>query len=246
MRQNPTDFCGPLSLLMELARRKPTRFVRGAAELVQEGTLSATGGLKYEAEEDLRAWPVPAGSIAEVEWVYAATMRDDSNISDDVEEGDWLTEGITWPWEMALWTERFLGLKSGYISCIVDGELEALREGQRAIDRGGVAFLLIESDLLHDGDSDDDHEEDVWWRTRRHHPGGEIDHFGTHWTHSVDDNNILPDHYVVLRGGLEGASSGSRDFRVLLWSFGCDFEVKGAADGFGEYLYGVVTGVPDD
>lgn len=246
MRQDPTDLCGPISLLMEFARRRPTRFVRGAAELLRDGAFTTPGGLKFEAAEELRELPVPPGDIAEVEWVYAATIRDDSNLIVDVDDGQGGDlEGVTWGSEMAYWTNQMLGLWGNYQSTFISGELEMLREAQRAVERGGVAFLLVEVDLIHNGDADDDHENNMRWRMRRHSPGAPLGDFGARH-HSVDDNNVLPDHYVVLLGHLRGASSGRTDFRVRVWSFGNEYEITGAADAFCEYLWGVVTGVPDD
>ena len=243
MRQNPTDLCGPMSLLMEFARRNPTRFIRGAAELLREGVFTTQNGRKFVAAEDLRGRPVPDGDIAGVEWLYVATMRDSENVTDDVDNGEGI-EGITWPFELEEWTDDVLGLKTDYFPCVLGGELGATREGQQAVSNGGVAFLLVDKNLLKDGaeDGTPDSEESMWWRRRRHNPGGTVDDYGG-WHHCKDDD-YPPDHYVVLLGGLQGAVSGGKEFRVLLWSYGYVYEVIGSADSFGEYLYGVITGRP--
>jgi hypothetical protein len=253
MRQGETDFCGPLSILTVFARRNPVLFIRGAAELLRVGVFTTRTGKQFVADEELRSRPVPLGGISALEWIYAATMRDSENTIDDVETGNDFLEGTTWPFEIEEWTEDVLGLRAEYIPCWSDGELSALRAGQRALERGGVAFLLVDKNLLHDGDVDDEgnpesdpeREENMWWRRKRYHGSGAVGEYPDHWKHSEDDA-IPPDHWVVLRGGLRGASEGSEDFRVVVWSFGCDYEFKGSADSFGEYLYGVITGVPDD
>ena len=72
MRQAKTDLCGPFAVVFELARRKPTRFVKGADELLSNGKLKKIGGGVIEAESDLRKRPVPA-TVAAVEWLYTAT-----------------------------------------------------------------------------------------------------------------------------------------------------------------------------
>lgn len=245
MRQNPTDLCGPYSVLMEFARRHPTRFVRGAAELLRAGVFTTQNGRTFVAEEDLRGRRVPGPVVAAAEWIYVATMRDSENVIDDVDAGIGL-EGATWPFEMKEWTEDVLGLRAEYIPCWLGGELSAIRAGQRAVERGGVAFLLVDKNLVKSGEEEgeDDSEEEMWWRRRRHKPGEGLQGYGG-WVHSEDDA-IPPDHYVVLLGELRGAAEGGGAFGVLVWSFGYDYEIKGAADSFGEYLYAVITGVPNE
>lgn len=242
MRQNPTHLCGPMSLLMEFARRNPTRYVRGAAELLREGVFTTQNDRTFVAAEDLRDRPVAAGDMGAVDWLYAATIRDSENVMDDVDNGRGF-EGITWPFELEEWTVDVLGLRADYFPCVLGGELGAIREGYQAVRDGGVAFLLIDKNLLHDGSEDGspDSEEEMWWRRRGDRGGVSSGYGGFH--HSKDDD-YPPDHYVVLLGGLRGAEGGGTDFRVRLWSFGYVYEVSGAADSFGEYLYGVITGRP--
>jgi hypothetical protein len=253
MRQTPTDLCGPYSLLFELARRDPVLFVRGAHELLRDGVLTTRSGRIFEAAEDLRARPVPAGETTgslhpAVEWIYAATMRDSENVIDDVDEGQGegleLLEGTTWPFEIEEWIEDMLGLDAEYLPCWFGGELAAIRAGQSAVERGGVAILLVDKNLLKDGaeDGEPDSEENVWFLRARHHPGGRVDPFSG-LIHSKDDD-IPPDHYVVLLGNLRGAREGATDFRADVWSFGCEYILTGEPEGLGEYLYAVITGVP--
>lgn len=238
MVQNPTGLCGPFSLLFEFARRRPARYVRTAGDLLFTGVFHKPGGGDFVADHDLRQRPVPAGEVTSVDWMLAATIRDDENVSDDVDDGTWL-EGITWPFELEEWIEDVLELRSNYHPCVLGGEIEALRAGQRAVAAGGVAFLLVDSAIVHQ--NNDDEEEDVWSRRRWFRTQG-----FTGWNarqHCEDDDMLFPNHYVVLLGGLENPHSETQ-FRVHLWSYGSEYDITGSGEGFGEYLYAVLTGRP--
>ncbi len=87
MKQNPTELCGPFAVLFELARRSPVRYVKGAAELLSKGKLTGPNGEVIEAEGDLRERPVPSGAIGDLDWMLAATMRNDENAMLDVTDG---------------------------------------------------------------------------------------------------------------------------------------------------------------
>lgn len=238
--QNPTDLCGPLAVVVEFARRDPARYVAAAAELLAKGTLTTPSGEVIEADEDLRERPVPSGAIGVVDWLLAATMRDDANVFEDVDDGQGL-EGLTLWGAMSDWTHDVLNLNSHWETCFQWGELEALLMAQEAIDAGGTAFLLIDANLIKNGG--DDHEEDVRFRRRDHDARKPVGSPGA-WTHSKDDN-FPPDHWVVYLGGLTPSNPTEDDQITLrLWSWGGEYEISGTADSFGEYLYAVVTGKP--
>lgn len=242
MRQNPTDFCGPFSLLFEYARRRPATYVKSAGELLFSGRFTTLGGRVFHAAADLRTRPVPEGDIRAADWLFAATMRDDENVSDDVDDGQGI-EGITWPFEIEEWIEDVLGLRSDYFPCVLGGEMGALREGQEAIQAGGVAILLVDSSLAKHAAGDS--EEDLWSVRRNFKVDGGPDGFGdiSGRVHCEDDDSLYPNHYVVLLGGLANTNSETQ-FRVRGWSWGARFDFDGSADGFGEYLYAVMTGRP--
>jgi hypothetical protein len=238
MRQEQTDLCGPYSVVFELARRRRVRYVKFADELLTNGELHTSEGT-IEAEEDLRERSVPE-KIADVDWLYTSTIRDDENLTEDVDDGEGI-EGLTLWGAMADWTRGLLGLNSHWETCINSGELDALVTAQDAIDAGGVAFMLIDANLIKNGG--DDSEEDMHWRSRRHaarKPLGKL----SDMKHSEDDA-FPPDHWVVYLGGLTPRHPGEDDQITLkLWSWGREFTISGNCDSFGEYLYAVVTGKP--
>lgn len=239
MSQKPTDLCGPFSMLVELARRRPVRYVSGAGELLSTGRLETSEGT-IEAEEDLRKRSVPKGELTDVDWLWAATIRDDENITEDVDDGQGL-EGLTLWGAMADWTRQLLGLNSHWETCFHSGELDALLRAQDAIDAGGVAFMLVDANLIKDGGDDD--EEDMRWRRAQHVARKPLGAPGSE--HHSEDDAFPPDHWVVYLGGLTPHHPGVDDhIELKVWSWGREYTMSGNCDSFGEYLYAIVTGEP--
>jgi hypothetical protein len=275
LRQEETAFCGPFSILIEFARRKPLHYVKALGELLDTGKWTTLTGRAIVADENLRAGP--AGGIPEADWIFAATMRDDPVVREGVindlsppltpltpglgEESlsihmfaDAMTDvssgsaggkdlqGLTTWHPMADWTHDVLKLKYHWETCFISGELDALLVAQKAIDAGGVAFLMIDKNLIKNGGND--HEEEMYFRKARHEaqkPVGAMEDE----VHSKDDEWPWPNHWVTYLGGLTPGNPGDDDTVTLrLWSWGAEYQMKGTADSFGEYLYAVVTGVP--
>lgn len=243
--QRPTGLCGPFAVVFELARRNPSVLVRAARELRETGRWTTPSGRVIEASADLRSQPIPTadgGGIEPVDWLIAATMRDDENLWMDIDrEANGLDTMTFWD-EMKGWTRDILGLKARIRMCWTSDEAPALRKAQSAVRAGGVAFLLINANLIKDGE--DDSEEVASFR-RWQHVALSHTRPPTDWKHSKDDNE--PNHWVVYLGGLpDDAQLDDNDIISLhLWSWGREYEVKGTVDGIGEYLYSVVTGVPE-
>jgi hypothetical protein len=241
IRQKPTGLCGPISIVVELARRSPARYVLAAKALLETGELHCPTGRLIEAEEELRQEPVVAGAIGQVDWLLAATMRDDANIWEDVDDDANGLESMTFWDEQRSWARDVLDLPvGGWETCFSWGEVDCMKKAQHAVEAGGVAFFLIDANLLHDGGDDD--EEEMWWRKSSHNAGKTPSGLGDK-VHSEDDD-IPPDHWVIYLGGLNLPDDPGDDdpVAIRLWSWGAEFEVTGTVDAFTEYLYAVVTG----
>jgi hypothetical protein len=245
VRQKPTDLCGPFAVLVELGRREPWRYVRAAGQLLDEGTLSITG-VVIEADAELRAKPLPPKSVfadwspGEVDWMITTTMREAENVFEDIDDAEGV-EAMTLPGAMEQWTRDLLGLKSHLFECYHEDELEAMQVARHAVDAGGVAFLLVDANLIKDGEDDD--EEEMRWRAAEHLRREPVGAPGE-LTHSEDDA-WPPDHWVLYLGGLKPKNpSGGDTITLKLWSWGKEFTMTGTAEAFGEYLYAVVAGTP--
>lgn len=145
--QKDTPFCGPAAVVYELASRDPMRYVGIVQELYETGAFR-TRRYVIEPTEALLNSTVPPGMRA-VDWMVLAAMRDAENLlfTIDGDPGD--IEGITFPWEMEEWAFELLGYDAvDFESTFIDGELDAIELAQGIIDRGGVAFLLIDAAML--------------------------------------------------------------------------------------------------
>ena len=150
-------------------------------------------------------------------------------------------EGLTTWTPIAEWTRDVLQLTWHWETCFVSGELDALLRAQDAIDVGGVAFLMIDKNLILDGEGDD--EENMNFSRSRHRAGQPVAAVEDA-IHSRDDD-IPPDHWVVYLGGLTPKTPGDEDTITLrLWSWGAEYRMSRTADSFGEYLYAIVVGTP--
>lgn len=150
--QGSTPFCGPAAVVYELVSRFPFRYVDICRSLFETGQFYGRTKL-IAPSDDLLASQVRAG-ISPANWMVLATLRDVENMIFDVEEDSGnLAAGISTPWEMKTWTNELLGFDTiEYESTYVYGEFAAIRKAQEVRDRGGVAFLMIDSALINDED----------------------------------------------------------------------------------------------
>ena len=243
INQNPTGLCGPLSLVMEFARRDPVRYVLAAKELLETGQLTCPTGRVIVAEPELRAEPVLGGPIGQVDWLLGATMRDDENIIFDVDDDANGLESMTLWGEQFDWTRDVLNLPHcSWRTCLTSGEKECMQLAEAAVKAGGVAFFLVDANVIKDGGDDD--EEFMFWQRSQHAARTAPSAFGP-LTHSEDDD-IPPDHWVTYVDGLNlGVAPGDDDaVAIRVWSWSREYVIQGSVFAFTEYLYAVVAGWP--
>ncbi len=148
--QGQRSLCGPSAILYELARRHPALYVGAVKEVYESGVLTA-GSLSIRPTPQLLEQPVGAG-LAIADWIVVASMRDHERATFDVEpETDWgePLAGLSYASAMKKWVANILGYATVESeSTSAWGEEDALLAAQHAIDRGGSAFLLIDSAML--------------------------------------------------------------------------------------------------
>jgi hypothetical protein len=160
VNQKSAPLCGPTAVVYELVARQPHRFVQFCRQLWEKGFLVARGK-KIKASATLKNSPNPPLSPAN--WILIATLREDENlileIDNDVSKLEGFTGGAAWIFEilgpspMKTWTKHVLGYnKIDSLSTILTEEMKALGMAHNAWKKGGVAFLLINSDMLSEGE----------------------------------------------------------------------------------------------
>jgi hypothetical protein len=208
--QAKAQFCGPTSIVLEVAKRMPRRYVRVCQQLYETGGFVGRSKAINPSDE-LRASSV-GQDMSPADWMLIATMRDEENavfpVTADATGIDSQIQGMTTQWEMDGWTNEILFKDNTEITTtFVWGERDAIGYADQVYNSGGVAFVMINSDLI----------------TRP----------------NEDTNPLLPDHWVVYRGGL-GFADDRIQFNV--WSWAQMYPVDVSIGRFEDCMYGIVTG----
>ncbi len=150
--QAQAPLCGPTVAVFELARTNPNRYLQLARELFETGYLPLIGNT-IEVPEGLRE-DATGGGMAEIDWMFAATLRNDANallrVRSDLLGG---VRGATLSGAMQDWSRQLLGMtRVEDISTETGGELDAIRRAGEVVANGGHAFLQVEArPLLRNG-----------------------------------------------------------------------------------------------
>lgn len=172
INQKSSNFCGPTSIVYELARTQPRRYVDLCRQLYETGGFWSRTK-RIDAPQDLRNTAAGQNMDA-ADWMLIATMRNQENalfgVSPDSSGVSSQIEGMTTHWEMEGWTGEIL-LKDNVANSttFLWGELDAIRYADQVWNAGGSAFVMVNA-LLYNA------------------AGG----FVPPW----------PDHWVVYAGGL--------------------------------------------
>jgi hypothetical protein len=160
VQQRSTPLCGPAAVAYELVSRQPQRYVWICQALYETGQFEARTRQVKPSATLLNSGIAETISIAD--WLLLASLRDDENWLLPVDaDSRPLALGVTTPWEMRDWAFDILGYDAtNYDGTVFTGEIDAIRIAQKAWERGGVAFLNIDANLLQ-GD-DPKHIPDHW------------------------------------------------------------------------------------
>ncbi|MBW4624172.1 MAG: hypothetical protein KME49_01315 [Brasilonema octagenarum HA4186-MV1] len=146
VNQGQQPFCGPASILFELVRKQPLRYVQICRSLFETGGFQGRTR-RIEASNRLRQ---SRGRLrmGQADWMVLATCRESENLVFPVEPEapDIIRNiaGMTKSWEMKGWAREVLGYRNvKYTHTYLFGEVDALNEAETVISAGGVAFALI-------------------------------------------------------------------------------------------------------
>lgn len=225
VNQGKQPFCGPASILFELIRKQPLRYVEICRSLFEQGNFQAktkqintSTRLRQESKGDLQ--------MGQADWLVLATLRDAENllfpVDPDAPEMMRNLSGMTKSWEMKGWVREILGYEQvKYNHTYLLGDMGALQNAVRVIEAGGVAFMLVTANGLL----------------------GQA-------TPSKDDLPVaLPNHWIALVGNVaiqKGTfgqhDSGHVSFDVFTWAKKMHVDVNEGP--FERFLWGIVTGQP--
>jgi hypothetical protein len=151
IQQGEQPFCGPASVVFELIRKQPARYIDICQNLYEYGSFDGhtkkitVAGRLCRSYGNLR--------MAQADWMLLATLRDCANTIVPVhpKAPKLIRElgGITKPWEINGWVKELLGYsQTKSYPTILSGEFRALQLADEIIQSGGVVFGLINSEGL--------------------------------------------------------------------------------------------------
>ncbi len=122
INQGPSSFCGPASVLFELARHMPKRYVAMVIALYEKGSWDSADGL-LKAPKKLLDKRIPVKiydngkerSTPPADWIALTSMRDSANIVFELDEPDDAESSIqagALPGEVAAWCPQLFGWRN--------------------------------------------------------------------------------------------------------------------------------------
>jgi len=152
VNQGQQPFCGPASVLFELIRKFPLKYVTLCQSLYETGgfqaktcSIQTSEALRQASQGNLRMGPA--------DWMVLATLRESENVLFPVEpnapEIVRNLAGMTKFWEMKGWVREILEYpRVEYFHTYVLRDLTALQKSQSVLDQGGVALGLVTAEDL--------------------------------------------------------------------------------------------------
>jgi hypothetical protein len=230
VNQGQQPFCGPASIVFELIRKQPLRYIQNCRSLFETGQFQGYSRT-IQASEKLRQTSIGQLRMAHADWMMLSTLRESENLIFPVDpNAPQIIQnlgGMTKSWEMAGWVEEILGYSTvEYHHAYLIRDLKVLQKGVEAIAQGGVTFLLITANgLLRDQPINTKQE------SRIVKPLALPDH----WITLLDDVTIQP--------GLRwNPDSGHVGFNTFSWAANLRVDVpKGV---FRRFFWSLVLGKP--
>ena len=150
VNQGGQPFCGPASVLFELARKQPQKYVDICRKLYLMGGFNSTSSF-ITASDELRHASQGNLRMGQADWMLLATFREMENILFPVEPNapDIIRNlaGMTKSWEMKGWVQEILGYQQvDYHHAFLTNDFQALAKAADVLQKGGVAFMLISAD----------------------------------------------------------------------------------------------------
>ena len=232
--QKQQPFCGPTSIVFELVRKQPYRYVQICQQLYEQGMFQGTTRT-IEASTRLRKASREM-DMAQADWMLVATLRESENLIFPIDpHAPTLVRniaGMTKSWEMKGWVKEILGYQRvDYYHAYLLRDIEAMHRAKKAIAQGGVAFALVTA-------------------------GGMFskEELLTHADSKSVKKVALPDHWIVLvdigdiprtmswRGIAYRSDKTTLSFDVYTWARRMHVNIGRSA--FRRFFWGVVIGWP--
>jgi hypothetical protein len=217
INQGQQPFCGPTSILFELVRKQPLRYVQICQNLFEVGYFQ-TKTKRIDTSERLRQSSKGNLRMGQADWMLLSTLRQAESLifPVDPEAPKFVRDlsGMSFSWEMKGWVREVLGYsQANYVLAYKSKDLFALRDAANTVKLGGVAFALITAKGL----------------------------LGTASTTEAEAPLAVPNHWVTLLGNVI-IKDGRVQFDVYTWGRKMSVNVDEAS--FEKFFWGMVIGLP--
>jgi hypothetical protein len=147
INQGGQPFCGPASVLFELIRKQPERYIQLCQSLFERGGFQCKTRW-IQASEKLQQNPDQNFRMEQIDWMVLSTMRESENLLFSVEpnapELIRNLAGMTKSWELKGWVEEILGYsQTDYHHAYLLSDFNAFNASIATLQNGGIACLLI-------------------------------------------------------------------------------------------------------
>jgi hypothetical protein len=147
LKQGEASLCGPAALLFSVASDNPGHYAGFAIELFEKGNAKI-GRLLIEPGKDVRNYSPSPGTIAQVDWMTMASIRDSENWLLDYDTADKEFAGITTPFELHRWFQDagYSDVRQG--TNIVGIDTDTIAHTNELFAKGYRIVLLINAQML--------------------------------------------------------------------------------------------------
>lgn len=147
VNQGRAPLCGPASVVYELVKKEPARYIRICRELYEKGSFP-TRSKTYSASSNLSNSKLRIG-ITPANWILMTTIIEHVNLILNFDADSWDLAYGSHELFMKEWVKEILLYdRVDWTPTYTYGEFDALRQAKRAYDSGGVAFFTIHSALV--------------------------------------------------------------------------------------------------
>jgi hypothetical protein len=157
--QDKGSLCGPAALLFGVLSDAPIAFARYGIDLFEKGKAKIYK-LEIEPSKDCRNYRPPA-SMAHVDWLTMASLRDSENYFLDYDTVAKEFAGITLPKELARWFRNagFSDIRYDF-NAVANKGMDTVEDANQLFDEGYRVCLFIGANMVK-GDEDQAYESQV-------------------------------------------------------------------------------------
>lgn len=147
VNQADAGWCGPAVIVFELVSRNPLRYIQICQQLYETGKFNGRTQTFQPSPTFINS--KIGKNLSQADWMLLGAMRDEENGLFAINKDSPAVADLTTPTEMQRWIKEILSFQNvDYESTYFWGEENALKKARDVVNKGGVAFLLVDSGVI--------------------------------------------------------------------------------------------------